>query len=120
MATLKLIRAKASFVPTSPRKLRLVMDALRNLSLSKALDQVRSLPQTAAGPIQRVLEQAVGNAKNNFSLSPDSLSIESMQIEEGPRYKRRDAHAHGARFDSGLRRRRTSHIIVTLKSAVTK
>jgi ribosomal protein L22 len=80
------------------------------------MDALRSLPQSAAKPILLVLQQALGNAKNNFSLSPEGLVITGLEIEEGPRYKRRDAHSHGARFDSGIRRRRTSHIIVTLNA----
>lgn len=117
MAT-KTITAKSSFVTMSPRKLRLVADAVRNLPLSQAIDQLRMLPKSAAIDLLAVFRQAVGNAKTNFNVSPENLRVNSIQVQEGPRYKRRDAHAHGARFDSGIRRRRMSHILVEL--AVTK
>lgn len=113
MAT-KTITAKSSFVTMSPRKLRLVADAVRSLPLNQAIDQLRMLPKEAAGELLAVFRQAVGNAKTNFNLSPENLKVSSVQVQEGPRYKRRDAHAHGARFDSGIRRRRMSHILVEL------
>lgn len=112
----KIVTAKASFVPTSPRKLRLVADAVRNLSVQVALSQLKMLSNRAARPLLLVVQQAVGNAKTNFKISPEDLTIQSVQIQEGPRQKRRDAHSHGARFDSGIRRRRMSHILVELKA----
>ena len=113
MIMAKTIIAKAKFVPTSPRKLRLVADAVRGLRLQSALDQLQMLPNAAARPLRLVLQQAVGNAKV-AQLSPEQLTILSLQIEEGPRYKRRDAHAHSARFDGGMRRKRTAHIVISL------
>lgn len=111
----KTISAKSSFVNTSPRKLRLVADAVRNVPLMKAIDQLRMLPKAAATEMLAVFRQAVGNAKTNFNLSPEELIVSTVQVQEGPRFKRRDAHSHGARFDSGIRRRRMSHILVELK-----
>ncbi len=112
----KTITAKSSFVNTSPRKLRLVADAVRGLQLQKAIDQLQAMPKIAGRELLEVFRQAVGNAKTNFNLSPESLHVASVQVQEGPRFKRRDAHSHGARFDSGIRRRRMSHILVELKA----
>ncbi len=116
----KTISARASFVAMSPRKLRLVVDAIRHMKVATAISQLKVLPKAAARPILLVLQQAMGNAKNHASVSPENLKIQSLIIEEGPRYKRRDVHAHGARFDSGMRRRRTSHISVTLAAGEGK
>jgi ribosomal protein L22 len=55
----------------------------------------------------------MGNAKNR-SMSPADLAVKSLQIMEGPRYKRRDGHAHGARFDSGVRHKKMLHIMLEL------
>jgi large subunit ribosomal protein L22 len=117
MATDKsIISARAAFVTMSPRKLRLISDAVRHLPLNSAINHLKLMPHAAARPVLLVLKQAIGNAKNNASLSPDNLTISQLVIEEGPRFKRRDVHAHGARFDSGVRRKRMSHIKVTLTS----
>jgi large subunit ribosomal protein L22 len=116
---MKTIIAKAKFVPSSPRKLRLVADAVRGLPINAALNYLKLMPQAAARPLMLVLQQAVGNAKD-AKLSVDQLSVSSLQIEEGPRFKRRDVHAHGARFDSGVRKRKTAHIVIQLKEQNSK
>lgn len=110
------IIAKAKFVQGSPRKMRLVADAIRNLDTTAAISVLKSLPQRSAKPILKVYLQGLGNAKHNFSFSPADLQVDSLQINEGPRLKRRDAHAHGARFDSGVRHKKMSHIVLSLVS----
>jgi len=111
----KRIVAKASNVPTSPRKLRLVADAIRNMEPLRAIDYLKVISARAAKNLLKVYQQALGNAKNNFSLSPADLKVANLQIEEGPRGpKRLDVHAHGARFDRGIRRKRMAHIKLEL------
>ncbi|TSC86793.1 MAG: 50S ribosomal protein L22 [Microgenomates group bacterium Gr01-1014_16] len=112
----KKVKARASFVHNSPRKLRLVLDAIRGLSPQDAISRLKLLPQRAAKPILDVYQQAVGNAKNNFQMSPANLVVASAQILGGPRIaKKSDVHAHGARFDRGIRRKKLSHIEIVLK-----
>lgn len=107
--------AKASFVSNSPRKVRLVADAVRGLGPEEAVAALRLLPHRAARPLLLVFQQALGNAKNNFKLSPADLSVITLAVGEGPRGpKRADVHSHGARFDRGIRRKRMSHITLVL------
>jgi len=108
------IIAQANFVHGSPRKYRLVADAVRKLSLTSALGQLANMSKRAAGPVLKVVQQAVGNAKNNFKLSPGDLTIGGIIVNEGPRMKRQDVHAHGARFGSGVRHKKMAHIKVEL------
>jgi large subunit ribosomal protein L22 len=111
----KKITARASFVHNSPRKLRLVADAVRKMNPEQAISMLRQLPHRAGKPVLKVFLQAIANAKNNFKVSPGDLSISSLQIEEGPRGPRKpDVHAHGARFDRGIRRKRLAHIRLDL------
>lgn len=115
MADSKTIIARASFVRHSPRKLRLVADAVRGMQPATAINYLKILPHRAARSLLQVYQQAVGNAKNNFKLSPGDLRTHSLQIEEGPRGpKRADVHAHGARFDRGVRRKKQAHIRLEL------
>lgn len=109
------IIAKSKFIKGSPRKIRLLANAVRKLSPTKAVTQLKFLPQNGAKAILRVLEQAIANAKNNFKLSHEGLKISSIIVNEGPRYKRRDTHAHGARFGSGIRHKKLAHVTVELK-----
>lgn len=108
------IKANARFVRMSPRKLRLVANAVNQLPINFAIANLKALNKRAAAIILKVLQQAVGNAKNNLKLSPDDLKIGSLLIEEGPRSKRSDRHAHGARFGGGVRHKRSAHVTVKL------
>ncbi len=110
-----IVKAKASFVMTSPRKLRLVVDAVRGLSPKAAIDQLKMLPKRAAGVLLSVFEQAMGNAKNNFKLSPENLKIKSLSINDGPRGPKRMDRSHGARFDRGVKRRKYAHVNLELE-----
>lgn len=112
----KTITARASFVRLSPRKLREVADSVRGISPAKAVDQLKLLPKRAARTLLDVFQQALGNAKNNFKISPETLTVKTITIQDGPRSKRRDAHAHGARFDAGTRKKKTSHVTVVLEA----
>src|SRR3972149_5061732 len=114
-AIIKTVVARASFVHNSPRKLRLVADAIRSLTPEKAVAYLKALPQAAAKPLLKVYLQGLGNAKNNMALSPGDLTVSSLQIEEGPRGpKKADVHAHGARFNRVVRRKRMAHIRLEL------
>ena len=107
--------ARASFVHNSPRKLRLVADSVREMEPQTAIGYLKAMPHQAAKTLLKVFQQALGNAKNNLKLSPESLKVTTLQVEEGPRgFKKADSHAHGARFDRGVRRKRMSHIKLEL------
>jgi len=111
----KIVTARSSFVRTSPRKMRLVANAVRGMEPSKAVSYLKVMPWKAAQPLLAVFQQAIANAKNNFQLSPGDMVINSLQVHEGPRgSKKADVHAHGARFARGVRRKKLSHITLEL------
>ena len=110
-----LISAKVRFIRGSSRKLRLIADAVRVLTPQVAIAQLKALPQSAAKILLKVFQQAVGNAKSNFRLSPEALTVASLQVQDGPRFKRRDK-SHGMRFDSGIKHKKFSHVILNLKT----
>ncbi|OGD09280.1 hypothetical protein A2397_03015 [Candidatus Amesbacteria bacterium RIFOXYB1_FULL_44_23] len=113
---LKTVVAKASFVRCSPRKLRLVANAVRGMDPVKVIDYLSVTSKRAATPLLLVFKQAVANAKNNFQLSPAGLKVVSLMVEEGPRGPKRMDKSHGARFDRGIKRRRMAHITLKLVS----
>ncbi len=116
MADTKIIIGRAKFVKGSPRKLRWVADAVKDLTPLQAIARLKVMPHQAARTLLPVFQQAVGNAQNNYKFSPEGLKIKSIQIGEGPRLKRRDAHAHGARYDPGVRHKKLAHITVEVES----
>jgi large subunit ribosomal protein L22 len=108
-----LIKAQQKHIRLSPRKVRLVADAIRGLSLSEALEYLAHLNKKAALPLLKTLKQAVANATNNLKLKEDDLSIKEIQINEGSTLKRWQPVSRG-RAHSILKR--TSHIKVILES----
>lgn len=115
MKDAKIITARASMLHHSPRKMRFIADAVRGMKPTQAIDYLTALPHRAAKTLLKVYQQGVGNAKNNFKVSPADLKVMSLMIEEGPRGpKKADVHAHGARFDRGIRRKRFSHVKLQL------
>jgi large subunit ribosomal protein L22 len=110
----KIVVAKASFVRLSPRKLRLIVDAIAGMDPNKAIDYLKVLPKRGAKIILEVFQQGLANAKNNFQVSPGDLTVVSLQVGEGPRGPKRIDKSHGARFDRGIKRRRLAHITLKL------
>lgn len=112
------IIAKSTFVRQSPRKLRLVADQIRGLKVKEAVTILENLNKRAAKPILLTLKQGVGNAVNNFNLKKEDLKIKSLEIGEGPRYKRLDK-SHRA-FRWGTIQKRTAHIRMALEGKKVK
>ncbi|MEA3355412.1 MAG: 50S ribosomal protein L22 [Patescibacteria group bacterium] len=108
-----MIKAESKFIRTSPRKIRLVADLVRNMSLTEAVNTLTYLRKRAAKPLLKTIKQAIANAVNNLNLNKDSLEIQSIEVNEGATYKRWNPVSRG-RAHSIFKR--TSHIKVILKS----
>ncbi|RJR24959.1 50S ribosomal protein L22 [Candidatus Microgenomates bacterium] len=109
------VQASAKYLRISPRKLRLLTHGLVGLNSKKALSIVSTYPQKGSLFLEKVFKQAIANAKNNFKLSEDELVVKSVEVGDGPSFKRMDK-SHGARFDRGIIQKRTSHLYVTLET----
>jgi large subunit ribosomal protein L22 len=101
------VQAKAKWVRTSPRKVRLVAQTLRNLPVSEALVACSFMPKSAARDVAKVIRSAQANAENNFNLVRDDLVIKEIRVEPGPMLKRGQPRAMGRLFSIF---KRTSHI----------
>jgi large subunit ribosomal protein L22 len=109
------VKAKARFIPISPRKVRLVVDAVRGMNAQTAMDKLQFMPQKAAEPVFKLIQSAVANAEQNFGLEIDELYVSRIFADEGPRHRKAP---YGGRF-AGRGRfrpivRRSSHITVIL------
>jgi large subunit ribosomal protein L22 len=82
------VQAVANNVRVSPRKVRLVADAIRNLAIADALNLLEAAQQQAATPITKALQSAIANATNNAKLDKANLVIESIQVNQGQSFKR--------------------------------
>ena len=106
-------RAKARYVRVTPRKARRVVDLIRGLPADQAKAALAFAPQSASGPIGKVLASAVANAENNHNLNPASLYVSEAYVDEGPTMKRFRPRAQGRAYRI---RKRTSHITVVVES----
>jgi large subunit ribosomal protein L22 len=111
------VRAVAKNVRRSPRKVRLVCDAVRGRSVREALAILSLMPQSAARDVYKVVKSAASNAENNFELDSNDLLVHRIYVDEGPTLKRGKARSHG-RY--APRMRRSSHItaVVEEKGAI--
>lgn len=105
------IIAQAKFIKTGPRKVRLVADLIRPMAVEEALTALKHLKRRSAEPVLKVLKQAVANAVNNYKLSKDSLTIQLIEVNAGPVFKRFQPVSRG-RAHSIFKR--TSHIKIIL------
>jgi ribosomal protein L22 len=105
------VRAKARYLRTSPRKVRLVADQVRGLPIEDARALLRFSPKGAAGDVGKLLDSAAANAENNHELVAEDLRVAEIHVDAGPTLRRWRARARGraTRID-----RRTSHLSVAL------
>ena len=104
-------KATAKLVRVAPRKVRLVLDTIRNKSVAEAFAILKFTPNGAASDVEKVLKSAVANAENNFDLDRASLVVSEAFADEGPTLKRFRPRAKGS---SSPINKRTSHITVVV------
>lgn len=106
------IRARARFIPMSPRKVRLVADAVRGLPTKEALALLRHTPKAAARPVSKLIASAVANARETYGLEADELVVAEIAADAGPSLRRGRWGARG-RFKPLVKR--SCHISVALR-----
>ena len=107
------ITAKSKYIRQSPYKLRLVLNLIRGLPVSEALDILKFTKRKASDEITKVIQSAMANAENNFGLNSNDLYISKAIADEGPTLKRFRPRARGR---AGRINKRTSHLIIELAS----
>ena len=112
-AALPTARAQARYARVGPRKARRVIDLVRGMKASEALDVLRFTPQAASEDVYKVVASAVANAEHNEHLDRDALWISEAYVDEGPTLKRFRPRAQGRAYRV---RKRTSHITVVVEA----
>ena len=105
-------KAIAKNVRVTPRKVRLVIDLVRGLSVKEALGILANVNKAASVPVSKLIKSAAANATNNFGMDEDALYIAEIYATDGLRMKRYLPRAKGSA--SGLVKR-SSHITVVVK-----
>jgi large subunit ribosomal protein L22 len=95
------VEAKATIqhLRTTPRKARLVADAVRGKMVSAALPLLEyGIKRTVSQDIAKLVKSAVANLQNknaDASVNVDELRIKEIRVDEGPVLKRFRARAQG-------------------------
>jgi len=106
------VKASLKYLRISPRKVRLVADLIKGLSVKVAEANLLHVSKRSSNPLLKLLKSAVANAEHNFGLDKNNLFIRAIRVDEGPALKRWRPRARGAAFSI---KKRTSHIFLTLK-----
>lgn len=106
------VRAVTRNIRVSPRKARLVCDAVRGKDLRTAMSILKFLPQKSAPIIAKTLASASANAENNYDLDPSTLYVKYVFADDAPQLKRGEFRARG-RFNQIIKR--SCHITVIVE-----
>lgn len=107
-----LVRASARHIHIAPRKMRLVTNLVKGMNAMDAVVQLQHANKKASPMLIKLIESAIANAKNNFSMAPERLYIQSITCDMGKVMKRYFPRARGSAFTI---RRKMSHVNVVLE-----
>lgn len=104
-------KAKLRYLRIAPRKVRLLIDLIRGLSVEEAKAQLRYSKKDAAGAVLKLLNSAVANALNNYNAKEETLVVKEAYVDGGPILKRWRPRAFGR---ASAIKKRTSHVTIVL------
>lgn len=105
-------RAVLNHARISSRKVKIVLDLIKDKNIDEAYGIVRYTPKAASELLLKLLKSAEANASNNNSLNRDDLFVAEAYATQGPTLKRIMPRAQGR---ANRIKKRTSHITVVLK-----
>ncbi len=108
--------AKLRNVPTSPRKMRVVVDMIRGKKVSSALSILKYEPKQGAARLEKLLLSAISNweAKNEDQrLEEAELYIKSVTVDSGKILKRLRPAPQGRAHRI---RKRSNHVTLVIDS----
>ncbi|MDR8394503.1 50S ribosomal protein L22 [Aliifodinibius sp. S!AR15-10] len=107
-------RAVQKYLRKSPRKVRLVVDAVRGENVAKALKKLEFIKKGSAPDVAKVIKSAAANVRDKFQeVRPENneLYIKEIYVDEGPTLKRIQPAPMGRAHQI---RKRMSHITVVV------
>lgn len=108
--------AKLRNHPTSPRKMRLLVDLIRGLKVEKALAELEHNPKDSAVPLRKLVLSAINNWKQKNDGGDESQLVIKTIMVDGARTLKRMRPAPQGR---GYRvRKRSNHVTVIVDSKV--
>jgi len=102
--------------PTSPRKMRLVVDMVRGEDVNKALDMLKYSPKEASRKVEKLLLSAIANWQNKnegVRVEDSNLFIKEVFVDSGRILKRIRPAPQGRAHRI---RKRSNHVTMILGS----
>ena len=105
--------AKVTFVRIAPRKVKIVLDLIRNQPADKAMAILKNTPKSASEVLVKLLKSAIANAEQK-DMDVSKLYVAYASVDQGPTLKRIRPMSKGRAYRIN---KMTSHITLTLKEA---
>ena len=101
--------AKAKDVPSSPRKMRYVVDLIRGMEVTRALATLHFCKKAAAADVEKLLRSAIANweQKNDRKAEDGTLIVSRVFVDEGATLKRMRPAPQGRGYRI---RKRSNHV----------
>ena len=111
--------AKLLDVPSSPRKMRLVVDMVRGMEVNRALGVLKFSNKEAAARLEKLVRSAVPNweAKNERKADAGELYISTIFVSPAPMLKRLRTAPQGRGYRI---RKRANHVTVVVDTIDNK
>ena len=103
--------AKLQNVPSSPRKMRYVVDMVRGMEVNRALGTLRFSKKAASVQVEKLLRSAIANweQKNDRKAEDGELFITKLFVDEGVTLKRMRPAPQGRGYRI---RKRSNHVTI--------
>ena len=105
--------AKVTFVRIAPRKVKIVLNLIRNKPCDEAMAILKYTPKAACEPLYKLLKSAMANAEMK-NMDVTRLYVAACSVDQGPTLKRIRPRDKGRAYRIN---KKTSHINITLKEA---
>ena len=105
-------RSVHKYIGSSPRKMRLLVDLIRGMSVDKAIEVLHFSPKHASKDAEKALRSAVANLLNNDEatrLEPENLFVKEAYVNQGPTLKRISPAPMGRAYKI---RKRSCHLTI--------
>ena len=101
--------AKLKDVPSSPRKMRYVVDLVRGMEVNRALGTLKFCSKAASADVEKLLRSAIANweQKNERKAEDGELYITKIFVDEGVTLKRMRPAPQGRGYRI---RKRSNHV----------
>jgi len=107
-------KAIKRYIPTSPRKMRLVVDLVRGKTVENALNILHFNPKHASDVVEMTIKSAVSNLSNRIEtgkVDDKKIFVKEIFVDVGPTLKRVMPAPQGRAYRV---RKRSNHLTVII------